>query len=142
MGLKWFEVDGEIAALPDPIKYVATRPSFNDNLPEDLWSSYRKAIFLDNFADNAIAEKGGLNSVNIARYRLDLDINQIQFSFHHLFSPEHVIAYRLKNMCEHFKLTQEKNLIEILTQKVRFFYLYYFERIFILEFYTKKSRIN
>ncbi|RMZ99667.1 coiled-coil and C2 domain-containing 2A isoform X1 [Brachionus plicatilis] len=120
IGLKWFEVDGEIVALADPIKYVSTRPSFSDNLPEALWSSYRKAVYLENFARNVVAEKGGLNSINVARYRLDLDINQVQFSFHHLFSAEHVIAYRLKNMYEHFKLSEENNLVEILTQKLIF----------------------
>lgn len=118
MGLKWFEEDGEIISLPDPIKYVATRPSFRDNLPEELWSSYRKAIYLENFSSNVMSDKAGINSVDFARYRLDLDINQVKFSFHHLFSPEHVIAYRLKNMYEHFKLSEEKNLIELLTQKV------------------------
>lgn len=117
--MKWFGVDGEIVALPDPIKYVSTRPSFNPAYSDNLTTFYRKALYVDDFAKNILAEKGSSNTINIARYRLDLDINQVQFSFHHLFSEEHIIALKLKNMYHHFKMSEEQNLVEILSEKVK-----------------------
>jgi hypothetical protein len=117
--MKWFGVDGELVALPNPIKYVSTRPSFNPNYSAELETEYRRAIYLEDFSDNL--NNGNPNMKNITRYQIDLDINQIQFSYHHLFSAEHVLAFKLKNMYKHFILTQEQNLIEILTAKVNSF---------------------
>ncbi len=117
--MKWFGVDGELVALPNPIKYVSTRPSFNPNYSAELETEYRRAIYLEDFSDNL--NNGNPNMKNITRYQIDLDINQIQFSYHHLFSAEHVLAFKLKNMYKHFILTQEQNLIEILSAKVNSF---------------------
>ncbi len=117
--MKWFGVDGELVALPNPIKYVSTRPSFNPNYSAELETEYRRAIYLEDFSDNI--NNGNPNMKNITRYQIDLDINQIQFSYHHLFSAEHVLAFKLKNMYKHFILTQEQNLIEILSAKVNSF---------------------
>ena len=93
--MKWFGVDGELVALPNPIKYVSTRPSFNPNYSAELETEYRRAIYLEDFSDNI--NNGNPNMKNITRYQIDLDINQIQFSYHHLFSAEHVLAFKLKN---------------------------------------------
>ena len=51
-------------------------------------------------------------------YRIDIDINQVEFSYHHLFSFEHVLAYKLTNMYKYYKTIEEGNLIQILTEKV------------------------
>ena len=118
--MKWFGVDGELVALPDPIKYVSTRPSFNPTYTHEVETEFRKAIYLDDFANN-LNNGTNLNSINALKYRIDLDINQVQFSYHHLFSAEHVLAFKLKNMFNNFVLTQEQNLIEILTAKVNLF---------------------
>lgn len=118
--MKWFGVDGELVALPDPIKYVSTRPSFNPTYTPEVETEFRKAIYLDDFANN-LNNGTNLNSINALKYRIDLDINQVQFSYHHLFSAEHVLAFKLKNMFNNFVLTQEQNLIEILTAKVNLF---------------------
>jgi coiled-coil and C2 domain-containing protein 2A len=121
IGLKWFGQDGEIVALPDPIKYVSTRPPINPSFYVSIGAEYHRARYLRDFAQNVLeAERGSnsLNSINIAKYRIDLDVNQVKFHFHHLFSAEHVLAFRLASMYKHYKITTEQNLIEIFTAKV------------------------
>ncbi len=117
-GLKWFGPDGEIIALPDPIKYISTRPSINAPYIEGLETNYRKAVYVEDFANNLLVERGSLNTINVAKYRIDLDINQLQFSYHYLFSEEHILAFKLNSMYDHYKMTEEQNLIEILTERV------------------------
>lgn len=80
-----------------------------------------KALWLKDFANNLLNEKAGnMRAIGSkqTKYRIDLDINQAQFNHHRLFSAEHVLAFRLKNMYEHFLLTQQQNQIELLTAKV------------------------
>ena len=116
---KWFGLDGEIVMLPDPIKYVATRPSFyNTTFSVGIETRFRKALYVSDFADNLIAERGATDAHNLPRYRIDLDVSQVQFNYHHLFSSEHVLAFKLKSMYNHYKISQEQNMIEILTAKV------------------------
>jgi hypothetical protein len=124
--LKWFGVDGEIKSLPDPIKYVSTRPPLNPAYFLSMETEYRKALYLQDFSQNLLAERGALNSINIAKYRIDLDLNQVKFNFHHLFSAEHVLAYKLKSMYKHHKISLEQNLIEILTAKVNKYLIHIF----------------
>ena len=118
-GLKWFGVDGEMITLPDPIKYVSTRPPINPSFYLSIGAEYRKAVYLSDFANNLLAERGTINTINVAKYRIDLDMNQVQFNVHHLFSDEHAIAFRLQTMYRHHKLSSEQNLIEILAAKLR-----------------------
>lgn len=119
IGLKWFGVDGEILALPDPIKYISTRPAMDPTFYITIGCDYRKALFLPDFSKNLLAERGSLNTVNVAKYRIDLDLNQVQFEFHHLFSEEHIIAFNLRKMYQHHQLSNEQNLIEILASKLK-----------------------
>lgn len=89
-------------------------------LTRALDAEYRKALYLSDFAHNVnVGGSGSINSsVAMLRHRLDLDVNQLKFKYHRLFSLEHVLAYRLRGMVEHYKLSEEQNLIEILTEKV------------------------
>jgi hypothetical protein len=119
--MNWFGVDGQVIALPDPIKFVSTRPSFNLTYLAGLETSYRKALYLDNFAKNVLVEQGPLSTLNRIKYRIDLDINQLSFSYHNLFSAEHILAFKLKSMFNHFLTSQEQNVIEILTARVSTF---------------------
>ena len=116
---RWFGPDGEIAMLADPIKYVATRPSFySTSLSVGLETRFRKALYVSDFADNLVAERGATDALNLPRYRIDLDVSQVQFNKHRLFSDEHNLAFKLRSMYQHYKLSQEQNMIEILTAKV------------------------
>ena len=101
-------MDGEILALPDPIKYVSTRPSLNQPLDSALESEYKKAIYVQDFANNLLAEKGSLNSAKTSKYRIDVDINSAEFNCHSLLSLEHLTAFKLENM------------VKIFTAKVKF----------------------
>jgi hypothetical protein len=116
--MKWFGVDGQLIALSDPIKYVSTRPSFAPSYTFGIESQYRKALYVEDFANNLLAEKGELHTISVARYRIDLDINQVQFGFHHLFSGEHVLAFKLQGMYDHYKLSEDQNIVEILSSRV------------------------
>ena len=121
--MKWFGVDGQLIALSDPIKYVSMRPSFAPSYTFGIECHYRKAVYVEDFANNLLVEKGDLNTINVARYRIDLDINQVQFGFHHLFSAEHVVAFKLQSMYNHYKLSQDQNITEILTSRVSVLFL-------------------
>ena len=126
--MKWFGVDGELIALADPIKYVSMRPSFAPSYTFGLETQYRKALYVEDFANNLMLEKGDLNTINVAKYRIDLDINQVQFRFHHLFSAEHVLSFKLESMYNHYKLSEEQNIVEILTSRVQFFFVFFSDR--------------
>jgi hypothetical protein len=110
--LKWFGIDGRMVSLPEPIKYVSTRPNFFYQFDSSLETSYLKAV-LNDYDSNKIAA-----SDSIGKFRIDIDINQLEFTSHRLFSYEHVLEYKLISMYKHYKLTQEQNLSRILTQKV------------------------
>ena len=53
-------------------------------------------------------------------YQLDVDINQISFSHHHLFSREHVLSQRLTQLFEQYVIRQKKNMTEYLGEKVMY----------------------
>lgn len=78
-------------------------------------ADYKGALFID-YDSNKISQT---TSGDVGSYRIDIDVNQIEFNYHHLFSSEHVLAYRLLNLLKNFKIIEEQNLIQILTQKVR-----------------------
>lgn len=110
MGLKWFGLDGQIISLPDPIKYVATRPSFIVSTDAAIEAKFKNPI---NFQTDGNRTTSGLGN-----YRIDIDINKIEFTYHHLFSQEHVLAFKLTAMYQHFKFIEEQNLVKIMTEKV------------------------
>jgi coiled-coil and C2 domain-containing protein 2A len=105
--------------LSDPIKYISTRPSTNLSISGDLATRFRKALYIKNFSKILIIENGDLNTIHTPKYRIDLDINQAHFNNHHTFSAEHRLCFKLKSMYRHYQMTQEQNLSEILTVKLK-----------------------
>ena len=67
--------------------------------------------FDNRYIDGSNTEGGG-------HYQLDVDINQIAFSHHHLYSREHVLAQRLTQLFEQYVVRQKKNMTEYLGEKV------------------------
>jgi coiled-coil and C2 domain-containing protein 2A len=53
-----------------------------------------------------------------SRYRLDVDVNTIVFTHHHLFSREHVKAAELTRLYDEYVSRLKKNAVEFLTGKV------------------------
>ena len=109
-GLKWFGLDGQIISLPDPIKYVSTRPSFVVSTDTAIDAQFKHPLHFET--------DGNRKTSVLGNYRIDIDINKIEFSYHHLFSQEHVLAFKLLNMYKHFKFIEEQNLVKIMTEKV------------------------
>ena len=52
------------------------------------------------------------------RYQLDVDVNSIGFTHHHLFSREHVLANRLSQLYGQYTSRHNKNMVHFLTNKV------------------------
>ena len=51
-------------------------------------------------------------------YQLDVDVNSISFTHHHLYSREHVVATRLTQLYAQYTSRRNKNLVQFLTDKV------------------------
>jgi coiled-coil and C2 domain-containing protein 2A len=103
-------------ALPTPLRPTPSRPQVPEEPEPFLETVYRKAIvreydnrFIDGSMDNA------------GFYQLDVDINAISFSHHHLFSREHVLAQRLTQLFDQYIARKNKNMTEFLTEKVSLF---------------------
>ncbi|XP_050400906.2 coiled-coil and C2 domain-containing protein 2A [Patella vulgata] len=113
-GRKWFGEDGRLIALPDPLKKHPSRPAMTDEPEPYLETVFRKAIMRDfdcRYIDGAVDGYG--------RYQLDVDINSIVFSHHHLFSREHVLATRLSDLYQEYGARKKKNMTEFLSEKVK-----------------------
>jgi coiled-coil and C2 domain-containing protein 2A len=52
------------------------------------------------------------------QYQLDVDVNSVTFTHHHLFSREHVLASRLTQLFSNYTLRRNKNMVHFLTDKV------------------------
>ncbi|KAK3580952.1 hypothetical protein CHS0354_006977 [Potamilus streckersoni] len=111
---KWFGEDGRILALPDPLRGTPSRPPVPEEPEPHLETVFRHATMREyntRYIDGAI-EGGG-------HYQLDVDINSIIFSHHHLFSREHVLATRLMQLFEQYIIRKKKNMAEYLTEKLK-----------------------
>jgi coiled-coil and C2 domain-containing protein 2A len=118
---KWFGEDGRMIVLPNPLRPTPSRPPIPEEQEPELETQYRKAImheydsrYIDGSLDNA------------GFYQLDVDINSLTFSHHHLFSREHVLATRLSQLYEEYLDRQKKNMAEYLTEKVSAYILWIF----------------
>ena len=109
---KWFGEDGCLISLPDPLKDFPTRPP----LPEEdqEYTTYQKPI-VTQFDSRYI--DGSLD--NYGLYQLDIDLNTVTFSHHHLFSREHVLAYRLVDLCKQYDFRFKNRTAFYLTEKLR-----------------------
>lgn len=82
---------------PSPLKLYSTRPFIDeDSSPASSKIVFKPAI-LGDLKHRYVDLSGDLN------YVLDLDISFIQFSHHPLFSREHLVAQRLKELFIKYK---------------------------------------
>ncbi|UJR21447.1 hypothetical protein I4U23_024533 [Adineta vaga] len=110
---RWFGPDGAIVSLPDPTKFVPTRPLIDDLFDPILGREFCKAYVVDN--------KSGVSNDPIGsdRYRLDIDLGTVSFIHHHLMSIEHVFAMKMKQMYEHYTVRMQQRVVQQLSDKIK-----------------------
>ncbi|KAM3938645.1 coiled-coil and C2 domain-containing protein 2A isoform 2-T2 [Leptodactylus fuscus] len=115
-GKKWFGDDGNILALPNPIKASPTRPpifSLHEGIEPALETMYIKAV-PSKKSRQYMVESGGLQG----EFQLDIDISGIVFTHHPLFSREHVLASKLSQLYDQYLGRKQKNLSNLLSDKL------------------------
>ncbi|KAJ8280040.1 hypothetical protein COCON_G00071060 [Conger conger] len=115
-GKKWFGDDGQVLALPDPIKESSTRPPLHNlepNLDPALQHVYRKAL-RSRYASRYLPGVGEPEG----DYQLDIDVSGLVFTHHPLFSREHVLTARLTELYQQHLDRQERNHTSLLTDKL------------------------
>ncbi|CAF4260179.1 unnamed protein product, partial [Rotaria sp. Silwood2] len=110
---RWFGPDGAIVSLPDPTKFVPTRPLIDDLFDPALGKEFYKAYQSD-------SEHGLSNDpIGADRYRLDIDLGKISFVHHHLMSLEHVLAMKMKQMYEYYTVRRQQRIVQQLSEKIK-----------------------
>ncbi|XP_059159082.1 coiled-coil and C2 domain-containing protein 2A-like isoform X2 [Physella acuta] len=110
---KWFGEDGQLVILPDPLRDAPTRPQLQDEEIPYIETYFFNPImreFDSRYIDGAI-DGGGF-------YQLDVDINSISFTHHHLFSREHVLANKLTLFYEEYLVRSKRNITDFLVDKL------------------------
>lgn len=110
----WFGEDGQLIVLPDPLRETPTRPILvDDTETHAIETVFYRAImreFDSRYIDGAV-DGGGF-------YQLDVDVNSIAFSHHHLFSREHVLAHKLTLLHSEHVARAKRNMSGFLTEKL------------------------
>ncbi|XP_069756567.1 protein CC2D2B-like isoform X4 [Narcine bancroftii] len=115
----WFGEDGNIIALPDPIKFPWNcKHLSSDQVVDDpepgLETVYRKAIVSELVTDIAGNFKDAFQI-----YQLDINIANLHFMHHPLFSREHVLAAKLMQLHDNYQQRQGKNITQLLIEKLQ-----------------------
>ena len=87
-GKTWFGIDGNMIVAPDPLKQISSRPMINFEVDRTIQRN-AKCISTDH-AGKLIGER----TVN----QLSVNVAQVQFSHHPLFSKEHVLVSQLRDL--------------------------------------------
>ncbi|GAB1611232.1 hypothetical protein Ahia01_001410400, partial [Argonauta hians] len=111
---KWFGEDGEILSLPDPLKTFPSRPPLFDDEDPNFGVVFTKAE-VHEFDTRLMSGYAHCDQ----NYQLDIDINSIVFSQHHLFSVEHILAHKLVSYYQQYQKIVANNSISFLTKKLK-----------------------
>lgn len=113
-GQKWFGEDGKLIALPDPLKETPDRPPIWEEMIPELETIYKKATMsqLDSRYIQPISDVQ-------SHYQLDVDVNTVCFTHHHLYSREHVLASKLTDQYQLYISRSRKKMADLLTQKLK-----------------------
>jgi len=76
------------------------------------------------------------------RYQIDVDVNTVILSHHHLFSHEHVLASELACLYEEYTARLKKNTVQFLTGKVRMQFSTGKVRTAVLDWQGKNAVLN
>uniref|UniRef100_X1Z7B6 C2 domain-containing protein n=1 Tax=Capitella teleta TaxID=283909 RepID=X1Z7B6_CAPTE len=111
----WFGEDGVLIALPNPLKEYAERPPIVEEVAPLLQTEYKKAFLIE--LDGRCIDPAAEGSVG--HYQLDVDVNSLFFTHHHLFSREHVLASRITNQYQQYLSRCKRQAAELLTEKLK-----------------------
>ncbi|CAD5113655.1 DgyrCDS2816 [Dimorphilus gyrociliatus] len=116
-GRNWFGEDGRLIMLPDPLKSNPIKPFVPDDPDLGFTTGYQPTIKLD--MDKRIIDSDRGISSNSGKYQLNVDINTIRFTHHHLFSREHVLASILTEYCEAYEERSKQKISDYLSSKIK-----------------------
>ncbi|XP_052236209.1 coiled-coil and C2 domain-containing protein 2A-like isoform X5 [Dreissena polymorpha] len=110
----WFGEDGRLLALPDPLRSLPSRPPMPEEVEPVLKLDYKKAVIRE--FDNRYIDG---TTEGIGHYQLDVDLNQVFFTHHHLYSKEHALAQKLTSLYEQYVIRERKNMTAYLGEKLK-----------------------
>jgi len=108
----WFDENGDLKRLPDPVRPNPSRLPLSDELDPDLETFWGKAEVRQFDGKYINGDTGG------RRYQLDIDVSTLSYTHHPLFSKEHVIASRLQLLYYQYCATMKKDLVNHLSSKL------------------------
>ncbi|XP_058048279.1 coiled-coil and C2 domain-containing protein 2A isoform X2 [Ahaetulla prasina] len=115
-GKKWFGDDGQILALPNPVKQSLTRPPLfliKGDQETDLVIFYKKALKM-RLANQYIVGNDDPQSC----FQLDIDVSGLIFTHHPCFSREHILAAKLAQLFDQYLSRKQRNVTKLLTDKL------------------------
>ena len=109
----WFDEDGNLKRLPDPLKEQPIRPAHvpDEELDPLLQLDWEKARV-------STLDTRYIDDVGANHFQLDVDISSIHFTHHPLFSKEHILEARLIQLNEHFMARKKHGKLEIICHKL------------------------
>uniref|UniRef100_W5MK02 C2 domain-containing protein n=1 Tax=Lepisosteus oculatus TaxID=7918 RepID=W5MK02_LEPOC len=115
-GKHWFGEDGNMIALPDPVRHSWNHkldfPFLNDDLA--LKAEYVKArVNKPEHSVMLFSEMCGQVC------QLDLNISSLIFTHHPLFSPEHVLASKLIQLYDSYQSREQRNVTVLMSEKLQ-----------------------
>lgn len=94
---KWFGDDGKVIMQPNPCKSIPTRPLISLKQNPNLETTFSKAVIVNE--ETWLFDRHKNPDI---WHQLDLDIFSISFTHHSLFSKEHVLVSRLKELVKSY----------------------------------------
>ena len=117
-GRKWFCADGKLDAAPLPLKTFATRPPIEvEDVVEEIETRYVEPIVNRelSFLSKDDIEKGHLPS---PQRHLQIELRNLSFAHHPLFSEEHMLAATVEQLCEEYVEYSKKDAVGLKTLKI------------------------
>eukprot|EP00112_Aurelia_sp_Birch-Aquarium-sp1_P013608 Seg2891.1 transcript_id=Seg2891.1/GoldUCD/mRNA.D3Y31 product="Coiled-coil and C2 domain-containing protein 2A" protein_id=Seg2891.1/GoldUCD/D3Y31 len=110
----WFDENGDLKRLPDPVRSNPSRFAFaaSEDVNPALETFWGKAIVTQ--FDGRYINGDGAGK----RYQLDIDVSKLAFTHHPLFSKEHVLVSRLQQLYNQYCVQMRKGIVEHLTSKL------------------------
>ncbi|XP_075249259.1 coiled-coil and C2 domain-containing protein 2A-like isoform X4 [Convolutriloba macropyga] len=114
---RWFAENGHLVMCSDPLKHYPTKPIIysQEELEPELQTVYVKASASENdsrYIDGRVSES------SVGKYQLSIEIPDITFTHHPLYTREHVLAGRLSEAYEEYASKTDKNVADHYSDKL------------------------